>query len=153
MRREKLKLRAQDKRKLEEIVSKRTGESREYRRACALLALARGETLPAIAKQLGVNRVTVAAWGNGYESDGLECLKDKARSGRPQTIDGLQRAKITALACSVPPDGHSQWSLRLLADRVVELGICEEVSHTEVGKILKKTNLSRTSRKRGAWGG
>lgn len=152
MRRDKLKLRPHDKGKLEKILGSRTSESREYRRACGLLAMARGETLPAIAKQLGVHRVTVAAWGEAYEEVGLECLKDKARPGRPQVIDGVQRAKITALACSDSPEGHSQWSLRLLADKVVELGICEELSHTEVAKILKKTNSSRTSKKRGASG-
>lgn len=152
MRRDKLKLRPHDKGKLEKLIANRTCESREYRRACGLLAMARGETLPAIAKQLGVNRVTVAAWGKAYQEIGLECLKDKARPGRPQTIDGVQRAKITALACSEAPDGNSQWSLRLLADRVVELGICDAISYVEVGKILKKTNLNLTSKKRGASG-
>lgn len=152
MRRDKLKLRPHDKGKLEKLIASRTSESREYRRACGLLAMARGETLPAIAKQLGVHRVTVAAWGNEYEKNGLNCLKDKTRPGRPKTIDGIQRAKITALACTEAPDGYSQWSLRLLADRVVELGICEELSHSEVGRILKKTNSSLTSRKRGVSG-
>ena len=152
MRRNKLKLKPKDRRELLRLISKRSGDSREYRRACALIALARGETLPAIAKQLGVHRVTVAAWAESYEKNGLECLRDKARPGRPRIIDGVQRAKITALACSEAPEGYSQWSLRLLADKVVELGICEELSHTEVANILKKTNSSRTSKKRGASG-
>ena len=59
--------------------------------------------------------------------------------GRPIEIDGQQRAKITALACSQPPEGYAQWSLRLLADKAIELGYVEEISHTEVRKILKKT--------------
>jgi putative transposase len=59
-------------------------------------------------------------------------------------IDGLQRAKITALACSEAPEGHSQWSLRLLADKIVELAYCEHISHSEVGIILKKTMSSPT---------
>ena len=150
MRRDKLKLKPHDKGRLEKIVASRTCESREYRRACGLLAMARGETLPAIAKQFGVHRVTVSAWGEAYKKSGLDCLKDQARSGRPKTIDGAQRAKITALACTDAPEGHSQWSLRLLAEKVVELGYCEKLSHTEVGRILKKMNLNRTSRKRGA---
>ena len=152
MRRNKIKIRPHDKGKLEKLILKRSGDSREYRRACALLSLARGETLPAIAKQLGVHRVTVAAWAQSYQRSGLECLKDKARPGRPKVIDGVQRAKITALACSQAPEGYSQWSLRLLADKVVELEICEELSHTEVANILKKTNSSRISKKRGASG-
>ena len=65
-------------------------------------------------------------------------LQDKPRSGRPVEIDGRQRAKITALACSKPPEGHSHWSLRLLADKVVELGYCEHLSRDYARVILKK---------------
>ena len=71
-------------------------------------------------------------------------LHDKPRSGRPIEIDGGQRAKVTALACSDAPTGHSRWALRLLADKAVELGYCEHLSHTQVKTILKKTPSSRT---------
>lgn len=57
--------------------------------------------------------------------------------GRSEEIDGRQRAQITALACSMPPQGHVHWSLRLLADKVVELGWVQHRSHNHVGKILK----------------
>ena len=67
---------------------------------------------------------------------------DKPRSGRPIEIDGEARAKVTALASSEPPEGHSQWGLRLLADKVVEVGYCEHLSHTHASTILKKTNSS-----------
>jgi hypothetical protein len=53
-------------------------------------------------------------------------------------IDGQQRAKITALACSEPPEGYAQWSLRLLADKAVELDYVEGISQTAVRKILEK---------------
>ena len=69
-------------------------------------------------------------------------MADAPRSGRPIKIDGTQRAKITALACSDAPAGHARWTLRLLAAKVVELGYVgdgETVSHTQVGNILKKT--------------
>lgn len=56
----------------------------------------------------------------------------------PIEIDGEQRAKITALAYSTPPEGHVEWSLRLLADKVVELGFSEHISHSQVRTILKK---------------
>lgn len=55
-------------------------------------------------------------------------------------IDGNQRAKVTALACSEAPEGYERWNLRLLANKAVELGYCEHISHTEVAGILKKTN-------------
>ncbi|MEM9282769.1 MAG: helix-turn-helix domain-containing protein, partial [Verrucomicrobiota bacterium] len=71
-------------------------------------------------------------------------LEDQPRSGRPKIIDGKHRANITALACSDAPDGFEKWSLRLLADKAIEMGIIEDISHTEVGRILKKTNLNLT---------
>jgi putative transposase len=70
-------------------------------------------------------------------------LQDQLRSGRPVRIDGEQRAKITALACAATPEGRGKWSLRLLAEKIVEMEFCEKISHTQVGKILKKTNYSR----------
>lgn len=54
-------------------------------------------------------------------------------------IDGKQRAMITALACSEAPEGHGRWSLRLLADKIVELNYCDSISHEHVSRILKKT--------------
>ena len=89
--------------------------------------------------------VTLSKWATKYRETGLAVLQDQPRSGRPIEIDGAQRAKVTALACSDPPEGYAQWTLRLLADKAVELGYCEHISHTEVATILKKTNSSRTS--------
>lgn len=76
--------------------------------------------------------------------DGL----DTALNGRPQQrykspkLDGEQEAYLVALACSAPPDGRSRWSLRLLADRMVELDYVDTVSYETVRQVLKKTNLS-----------
>ncbi len=123
---------------LEVLVTKGKVPVRQVKRALALLALDRGETLQAVAAHQQVTGVTVAAWRDKYQQAGLRCLHDQPRSGRPSVIDGEQRAKVTALACSEPPEGHSQWNLRLLAEKVVELAYCEHISHTQVGKILKK---------------
>ena len=68
-----------------------------------------------------------------------ESLRERPRSGRPPEIAGTQRAQITALACSKAPPGHARWTLRLLADKAVELGFVESLSHTGVRAILKKT--------------
>ncbi len=133
-------LTAADRTSLETMLSKGTLAVKQFKRATALLALDRGKTLHEVANTLHVNYNTVAHWRNGYRKDGLNCLHDAARSGRPIVIDGAQRAKITALACSDAPEGHARWSLRLLAEKVVEAGICDEVSHTFVGDVLKKTN-------------
>jgi transposase len=110
-----------------------------FKRATALLELDRGKTLTAVAATLNVDYNTVAAWRDRYQQQGLAGLADAPRSGRPRTIDGAQRAQITALACSDAPDGHARWTLRLLAEKVVEAGFCDAISHTMVGNILKKT--------------
>lgn len=111
-----------------------------FRRATALLELSRGKSLAEVAQTLSVTYQTVAAWRDGYHERGLDALQDKARSGRPVRIDGAQRARLTALACSTPPEGRARWSLRLLADKAVELGYCESLSHNAVKEVLKKTN-------------
>lgn len=117
-------------------------KARMFQRATALLELDRGRSMSAVASSLGVSNQTVITWRNRYQEEALAMLEDKPRSGRPPEIDGKARAKITALACSQPPEGYSRWSFRLLADKAVELGYCEHVSHNKVRQILKKTNSS-----------
>ena len=79
-----------------------------------------------------------------YFSGGLEtALYDRPRTGRPVTkMTGDVEAHLIALACSDAPEGHDRWTLRLLADRLVELELVESISHVAVGKTLKKTNSS-----------
>jgi transposase len=89
---------------------------------------------------LQVSYPTVSSWRDKYTTLGLRSLDDAPRSGRPLEIDGTARAKLTALACSDAPDGHARWSLRLLAEKAVESGLCEHVSHTLVRDVLKKTS-------------
>jgi transposase len=125
---------------LEVLISKGELTAKMYRRTLALLELDRGQSYTAVSKTLKVTIPTLSKWATKYQDIELQVLQDQPRSGRPVEIDGNQRAKITALACSDPPDGYARWSLRLLADKVVELGYCEHISHTEVSTILKKTN-------------
>jgi putative transposase len=117
---------------------------RTFKRASALLQLQAGHTLLHVAEALQVSRQSVARWRDHYLRAGLQALDEKPRSGRPVRIDGRQRARITALACSQPPSGRARWTLRLLADKVVALGYCGSLSHTGVRQILKKTNSSHT---------
>jgi len=140
MKKQHLKLSTADRDYLQSLVSKGTLAVKIFKRATGLLELDRGKTLQAVARTLGVDYNTVAAWRDKYKEQGLKCLEDAPRSGRPIEISGRQRAKITALACSQAPTGHDRWALRLLADKVVELGYCNSISHTQVGNILKKTN-------------
>lgn len=125
---------------LEELIAKGELKAKVYKRAIGLLELDRGKTMSAVAETLHVTQVTVASWRDSYKQLGLACLHDQARSGRPVEIDGSQRAKVTALACSEPPVGYGRWTLRLLANKAVELGYSEHLSHTKVSEILKKTS-------------
>ena len=123
------------------IVKRGTTTARTQTRARILDLLHRGQHPQAISSVLHVSLQTIFNVKRRYLSEGFEAaLFDKARAGRPVRIDGTQRAKITALACSAPPEGYARWSLRLLADKAVELQLCEAVSHNAVKEILKKTN-------------
>ena len=129
-----------DRAYLEALISKGELSAKVYRRALGLLELDRGQSYTAVSKVLKVTIPTLSGWAAKYQESGLEVLQDQPRSGRPIEIAGDQRAKITALACSEPPEGYARWNLRLLADKAVELEYCEHISHAEVRKILKKTN-------------
>jgi transposase len=140
MKKQHVRLNETDQQYLESLLA--TGELpvKVYRRALTLLELHRGKTYTAVAETLDVCSSTVSTWAANYRERGLLCLHDLPRAGRPIEIDGVQRAKITALACSDPPTGHKRWTMRLLADKAVQLGYCEYISHTKVRQILKKTN-------------
>ena len=138
MKKEHVKLSKADRETLTSLLAKGSFKARAFKRATGLLELDRGKTLNEVAETLNVNYNTVAKWRDNYNKEGVNCLNEKPRSGRPIVIDGEQRAQITALACSEAPEGHARWDLRLLAEKVIELGHCESISHTQVGKILKK---------------
>ena len=129
---------------LQQLIRKGSLPAHKYKRAIALLELDRGRTFTEVAEMVGVVNQTTSTWATKYKESGLELLNDKPRPGRPKVIDGLQRAKITALACSDAPEGHERWSLRLLANKAVELDIVDKISYGEVRLILKKTNSSPT---------
>jgi transposase len=140
MKKQHVQLTQSDRDYLETLISKGELRARSYRRALGLLELDRGKTYTRVSETLRVTIPTLSFWAAQYREKGLKMLADRPRSGRPIKITGDQRAKITALACSEAPEGYARWNLRLLADKAVELGYCEEISHTEVATILKKTN-------------
>ena len=138
-------LSSNEARSLKNMLTRGTASARALGRARILDLLHRGQRPAEVATALQVSRQTVYNVQRRYTSGGLQAaLFDQPRSGRPPEIDGRQRAKVTALACSTPPEGRARWTLRLLADKAVELGLCERLSHTKARTILKKTNFSRT---------
>lgn len=139
-----IKLSDDDLRSLKTLLRCGSTKARVQTRARVLDLLHRGQHPDAIAQTLQVTTTTVYNLKRCYLAEGLEAaLYDKPRSGRPVEIDGQARAKITALACSQAPLGHARWTLRLLADKSVELGFVEAISHNAVKEILKKTRSSR----------
>lgn len=130
---------AADKKSLSALLHQSGLRSKVFKRVTALLELDKGKTIEEVRGILGLSYPTVAKLIKNYDAEGLACLADKKQPGRPPSIDGKQRAKITALACSEAPEGYARWSLRLLADKIVELSYCESISHEHVSRILKKT--------------
>ena len=87
-----------------------------------------------------------------FAEEGLEgVLQDRPQANRPRKLDDRGEAHLIALACSPPPAGHDHWTLRLLAGKVVELGLTPSMSHEGVRQRLKKTPSSRGRRRSGAF--
>ena len=91
-----------------------------------------------------VSQPTVARVRKQYFEEGLEAALNRRPPNRhyQRKLDGEQEARLLALACSEPPEGQAHWSLRLLADRLVELEVVEDISYQTVRRTLKKTNSS-----------
>jgi putative transposase len=118
--------------------------AREITRARILLLATDGRTDPAIAKVLGVSRVTVYNMRTRYHNKGeqhiLDVLRDEPRAGRPIKFDSTVEAKVSMIACSDPPQGAARWTLHLIADQLVKLDAVATISHESVRGILKKAN-------------
>lgn len=126
---------------------------RVYKRARALLLADAGVNDSEILKQADISLATLKRIRKRFcesQSEVGEVVEDRPKPGRPSRFSGEARAKITALACSDAPEGRSRWTLRLLADKAVELGLVETISHEGISEILKKTSLSRISKDNGA---
>jgi transposase len=104
-----------------------------------------------IAEAFEISTATVARERRRYCEDGLEVALMPKKPGRPRrrVLDGRAEAHLLALACSGAPEGRERWSMRLLADRMVELGHVEAVSYETVRRALKKTASTLTSRASG----
>lgn len=150
-----VKLSAEQREFLEKLTTKGTLKVRAYKRARILLLADEGHRAgqksdQQIADQVKVATATVQRVRQQFTETGLNgALAEKARPGAPRKITERQRAQITSLACSEPPEGYARWSLRLLANKLVELELVEQISHDTVDRVLKKTNLSLTSNDNG----
>ena len=123
---------------LQEMLQKGSLKSRTFKRATALLELHKGATYAKVSSTVLLTRQSLSKLARKYAIEGLDCLYDLPRPGRPVTTSQELKDQLTILACEKPPTGYSQWSYRLLADKAVELKYCDKISHTQVHKTLKK---------------
>ena len=134
--------------KLKRLVNAGTNKARRINRARILLlsdesprgkSEGMGKTDKEIMGVLGVSAQTVASTRHRYVEEGMQgALTEKPRSGRPREFTGREEAKLTLIACSEPPEGRDRWSVRLLADKLVEMEVVDSISRESVRKYLKK---------------
>jgi transposase len=105
-----------------------------------------------IAAGLDINRMTVSRVRAQFAAEGLDATlhKKRARDRQYRKLDGAQEARLIALACSAPPEGQARWTLRLLADRLVELEVVAAIDPSTVWRALKKTRSSPGSSNSGS---
>ncbi len=147
-----VKLKEEERERLNNYLRKGKSSARSVTRARILLLADAGRSDLEIVDALGTSKSTVARLRKKYCQEGLESiLNEKPRSGAPPKISGRAKARLTVLACSKPPEGRSGWTLKLLADKLVELKEVDSISTMSVSRILKKTRSSRGKRSSGVW--
>lgn len=142
-----------DERKtLLDLVSKGSASAKAIMHANVLLAADKNagnrKSEAEIAELFHVNKQTVHAIRKRYSEKGLEAAISRKKRETPPVepkITGEVEAKIIALSCSAPPEGRAKWSLRLLADKAVELQYIDSISHEAVGRLLKKHSQTSSS--------
>ena len=145
-----IRLSAEERQNLTDLVRK--GKVAAYRRTHAqiLLFTDEGELGPGLqdkeaAERVGVNHRTVSRLRQRCVERGLEAALEREPRcrERARVLDGDGEAQVIALMCGDPPAGQSRWTLNLLSERWVELGVVESVSHETIRKVLKKTPSNR----------
>jgi transposase len=136
-----------EREQLKDLIAAGTAPARKLTHARILLKADQSPQGPAwvdeeVADAVEVSQPTVSRVRKQYFEEGMEAALDRRPPNREyhRKLDGEQEARLVALACSEPPEGQARWSLRLLADRMVELEVVEEISYQTVRRTLKKTN-------------
>lgn len=125
---------------LEAFVHRGKANARTVTRARILLKSAEGWSTAALAEAFDVCPATVTNVRGRFARGGLEAvLHDKVQAHRRSALSGLQTAHLIAVSCSPAPDGHDHWTVRLLAEKAVELGFVETISLDTIQRLLKKT--------------
>ena len=121
------------------VVRRGRAPARMVKRALALLRTDQDLSDRRIAEGLAINQYTVARVRKQFCEEGLErALNERPRPGQKRKLSGRQEAQLVAIACSDPPEGHTHWTLKLLAEKVVQMQFAESISPETVRQILKK---------------
>jgi len=141
----KVTLEAHEREYLHHLIATGKAAARKLAHARILLACEesdeeRGASDSEVARAVHVSRPTVERVRKAFVGEGLERALNakRPRQTRPPAFDSEREAKLIAMACSKPPQGRSRWTVRLLADRLVELQVFESISHETVRQVLKK---------------
>jgi transposase len=152
----KVTLTAMEREQLQAIMSKGKHSSLQFRNACILLNCDEGEqgqkaSNEQVAQILQITTKTVERLKQRFVEEGFEACMDRKPYPEVKEVktDGDFEAHLVAISCSKAPDGYARWSLRMLADKMVELKYAETVSHETVRQVLKKTKLSHGAYKAG----
>ncbi len=130
----------EERQALLEMTRKGEIKARKFKRAMILLKADKGLTDQQIMAALNVSRPCVERIRKRFVADGIErALNEDPRPGQKRKLDGRAEATLIATACSNAPEGHEHWTLRLLAGKLVQLGVVEAISHETVRHTLKKT--------------
>jgi transposase len=153
-----VRLTKEERERLEDLTRRGQAAAWKRARAQALLKCDQGPQGPGwgdrqIAEAFGVTERSVQSWRKQAVFQGPESLLERAVRAHPPVrpkLDGQGEAQLTRLACSEPPQGRARWTLKLLAERLVELELVDQISDESVRRALKKTNSSPGSGSSGA---
>jgi len=134
-------LTTEERERLEALTSKGRASARRITRAHVLLRADAGMIDREIASGLGIDRTTVERLRQRFVEEGLDAaVSDRPRPGGARKLDGKAEAFLVATTCSAPPDGRGAWTMQLLADRLVAVGLVDAISDETVRRLLKKTS-------------
>lgn len=152
-------LSAEERERLETMIRKGRSPAQRLSKARILLkadvgAAGEGWSDSRIIAALDTNQSMVHRVRKRFVEDGLDAVLSRKQRAHPavaRIFDGAAEARLIALACSKPPQGHARWSLRLLEEKIVELGIVAQASDTTIQRVLKKTRANPTAASTGSF--
>ncbi len=143
-------LTADEREHLLQLIRHGEHSSRKVMRARILVKADEGLTDKQIAAVLNTSVPTVERTRRRFVEESLGALDERPRPGQRHKLNTKQQTHLIAIACSTPPGGRDRWTLRLLADKIVELGFADSFSHETVRRVLKKTRSSPGKNSSGA---